>query len=631
MKKIVNLLLLLLVSISVYSFAKNEPKSTDLSVESQKLNVIFDGQKYDGMNLYTISDSNFLSLRELAAFYQARLEWYSVSKKVSMKLKNKSIDIYYDSRKVAFGKSKTKLQIPSIMIKREVYIPVELLELKKFSEISETVTDIDTKHKILNVTSKSNISAVRYYTKENNTEIVIELEEKMTHTVKKGKNSIIVAFQRGKINKDSVIANNGAIKDISYGTEGREAVFKINLAQTPKSVRIKKFTKPLKLVIDIEHTNPVNMAKPCEIYIPETVVASDKNNLKVEEEIIDETKQKQEKSTADSEKVEKKENLEQVSKEENKEEIVKDKKEDTDNIEVPVLDKRIIANDSQIYEKPVLEEDEDDSEALAKVKVVSVSDDQIIDDSYAIIDDTETFKDIIPKEKEIVQNAKIIVLDAGHGGHDPGAIGPHGTKEKDINLAIVLQLEKVFRKDKNYKVILTRNDDTFIPLVERANIANKNKADLFISVHCNANLNRNASGFEVYFLSEHASDSEAISTETLENSVVALEDKSDEKKTVLQNMLWSMVVNEYINESSELSSFIAAESSGRLKIPNRGVKQANFYVLRGTQMPSVLVETAYISNYTEESKLNTGNFQKSAADSIYEGVKKYYARKANKK
>ena len=168
-------------------------------------------------------------------------------------------------------------------------------------------------------------------------------------------------------------------------------------------------------------------------------------------------------------------------------------------------------------------------------------------------------------------------------------------------------------------------------MVERANIANKNKADLFISVHCNANLNRNASGFEVYFLSEHASDSEAISTETLENSVVALEDKSDEKKTVLQNMLWSMVVNEYINESSELSSFIAAEASGRLKVPNRGLKQANFYVLRGTQMPSVLVETSYISNYTEEAKLNTSSFQKSTADSIYEGVKKYYARKANKK
>ena len=636
MKRIIGFLLLMFVSVSVYVFAKDELKNTEVSVESQKLNVIFDGQNYNGMNLYTISDSNFLSLRELAAFFQARLEWYSVSKKVSMKMKNKSIDIYYDSRKVAFGKSKTKLQIPSLMIRKEIYVPVELLELKKFSEISETVNDIDLKHKILNVVSKSNISAVRYYTKENNTEIVIELEEKMTHSIRKAKNAIVVEFQRGKINKDRVVANNGAIKDISYETKGREAVFTINLAQTPKSVRAKKFSKPLKLVIDIEHTKPVDMAKPCNIYIPETVVASDINSTKVEEEIIDETSKEQKKEITDNKKAEKEEVVEPVLKEEdkNKTEIVDAKKEEEkkdDDIEVPVIDNRVVANESQIYDKPVLEEDEDDSEALAKVKVVSVSDEQIIDDSYAIIDDTETFKDIIPKEKEISATAKVIVLDAGHGGHDPGAVGPHGTKEKDINLAIVLQLEKLFRKDKNYKVILTRDDDTFIPLVERANIANKNKADLFISVHCNANLNRNASGFEVYFLSEHASDNEAISTETLENSVVALEDKSDEKKTVLQNMLWSMVVNEYINESSELSSFVAAEASGRLKVPNRGLKQANFYVLRGTQMPSILIETAYISNYTEESKLNMGGFQKSAADSIYEGVKKYYARKANKK
>ncbi|MCR4662539.1 MAG: N-acetylmuramoyl-L-alanine amidase [Endomicrobiaceae bacterium] len=656
MKKIIGFLLLFFVFVSVYCLAKDEIQTTDVSVEAQKLNVVFDGQNYNGMNLYTISDSKFLSLRELAAFYQARLEWYSVSKKVSMKLKNRSIDIYYDSRKVAFGKSKTKLQIPSIMIKKEVYVPVELLEQKKFSEITETVTDFDLKHRILTATSKSNISAVRYYTKENSTEIDIELEEKMTHAVRKAKNSIIVSFQRGKINKDSIIANNGAIKDISYETVGREAVFRINLAQTPKSVRVKKFKKPLKLVIDIEHTIPVDMAKPCDIIIPETIVASEINNMKVEEEVIDETKQEQKEKTpavsedksekkeiavtgedkqenkeisaAGEEKADKKDS-EIVSKEDKtKTEIADNKQEDKDSIDVPVVDKRIVANDSQIYEKPVLEEEEDDSQALAKVKVVSVSDEQIIDDSYTIVDDTETFKDIIPKQHEIAKDAKIIVIDAGHGGKDPGAVGPRGTKEKDINLAIALQLEKVFRKDKNYKVVLTRNDDTFVELVERANIANKNKADLFISVHCNANLNRNASGVEVYFLSENASNKASFSAAILENSVIELEDKNDTKKTALQNMLWSMVVSEYINESSELAGFISQESTGRLKIPNRGVKQDVFYVLRGTQMPAVLVETAYISNYTEEAKLNTGSFQKSVADSIYEGVKKYYARKA---
>ena len=636
MKKIIALLSLFFVFVSVYCFAKNEIKNADIAVEAQKLNVVFDGQGYDGMNLYNISGSNFLSLRELASFCQARLEWYSVSKKVSMKFKNRSIDIFYDSRKVSFGKNKVKLKMPSIMINKEVYVPIEILELKYFPEMLEAVVNLDVQHRILSVASISNISAVRYYTKENNTEIVIELEEQMTHTIKKAKNSIIVAFQRGKVVKDSVVANNGAIKDISYETKGREAIFTINLAQTPKSVTVQNFKKPFKLVMDIEHTKPVDMAKPANIYIPDTVAKIDKKTISaVEEEIIDEQKEQKPKDVKTEEKVQEEKKTEQVPETKEEQKIVEqpqEKPEDTvSDTEVISVDTRIIANDSQIYDKPVLEEEEDDSEALAKVKVVTVEDDQIIDDSYAIIDDTETFKDIMPKAKEIAQDAKVIVLDAGHGGHDPGAVGPHGTKEKDINLAIVLQLEKVFQKDRNYKVILTRKDDTFIPLVERANIANKNKADLFVSVHCNANLKRTASGFEIYFLSEKASDTEAISTETLENSVIALEDKSDEKKTVLQNMLWSMVVNEYINESSELSSFVVAEASGRLKIPNRGIKQANFYVLRGTQMPSVLVETAYISNYTEEAKLATSSFQKSVADSIYEGIKKYYARKANKK
>jgi N-acetylmuramoyl-L-alanine amidase len=611
MKKFISVILMFLTFVfaSIFCFAKDKFQNTDVSVDIQKLNVVFDGNDYDGMNLYTIDDSKFISVRELATLLDARLEWYSVSKKVSLKLKNKTIDIYYDSRKVGFGKDKEKLSIPSILINNEVYIPIELVQLKKFSNASETLFEFNDKHNVLTISSKTNISAVRYYTRENDTEVVIELDEKMTHFIRKAKNSIVVSFQRGKIAKNSVVANNGVLKDISYETKNREAVFTINLEQTPKSVRAKKFKKPLKLVLEIEHSKPVDMAQPCNIYIPETVVASDNRN-NTEVKILNETKMEKTEGN--------------IKEEKGTKPVTEQEKND---ISVPVIDTKIIATESQMYDKPKAEDEHDDSKALAKVQTVAVGDEQIVDDSYAIIDDTETFKDIVPKAKEISKTAKVIVLDAGHGGQDPGAIGPHGIKEKDINLAIVLYLEKLFKKDKNYKVILTRDDDTFIPLVERANIANKNKADLFISVHCNANLKRNVSGFEIYFLSENASDTEAISTEALENSVIALEDKTDEQKTVLQNMLWSMVVNEYINESSELSSFIVAEASGRLKSSSRGIKQANFYVLRGTQMPSVLVETAYISNYTEEAKLKTGSFQKSAADSIYEGVKKYYARK----
>ncbi|MBO7431419.1 MAG: N-acetylmuramoyl-L-alanine amidase [Elusimicrobia bacterium] len=623
MKKI--LFLLFSLFIICLCFAE---KANNSNIETQKLNVVFDGINYKGMQLYTISDTQFFSIKEIAALFSANLEWQSVSQKVIFKMKNKTASIYFNSKKVNFGKKKKKLDTPSLLIDHELYVPVELLTLNDFSEMTETVSKFSPKNSLLTVCSKSNISAVRYYTKENSTQVVIDLEEKMFHSIKKGKNSIIVSFQRGKITKDSVIANNGAIKDINFETKNREAVITINLAQTPKLVTSKKYKKPLRLVIDIEHTIPVNMAKPCEITIPETLL-SEVKEIDMENQDIQTIEPAEEKTNQQNIN----ENTANSSSATDTQTIVQTSTQTTviSQTEPPQIDERIIANDSQVYEKPILEydSDEQDKEMLSKIKTVSISEDQIIDNSYEIIDDTETFKDIIPTEKEIAKDAKIIVLDAGHGGMDSGAIGPTGVKEKDINLEIVFYLRDLFKKDKNYKTILTRFDDTFIPLAQRTNIANENNADLFVSVHCNANFNRAVAGFEIYFLSENASDSAAKATAILENSSLDLEDKTNEQKSVLEKMLWSMVINEHMNESSELCSFIVSETKGRLKIPNKGIKQANFFVLRGTQMPAVLVECAYLSNYTEEAKLQTSKFQKAIADSIYEGVKKYYARKAN--
>ena len=570
-------------------------------IETKPANVIVNGNQFNGVNIYTIHGMEFFALSEMKIVFSARLEWQPVSNKVLMKFQNKAVSFFINSKKISFGKKTRKAETPTLFIKNELYIPVEVFTMDEFQEISESSISFQQKNSLLIINSKSNISAVRYYTKENNTEIVIELDEKMTHTVKKQKNSIILSFQRGKINKDNIYIDNGAIKAISYDTVGREAVFKIDLLQTPKSVKIKKFKKPLKVVVDITHSTPVDIAKPCIINIPETIV--DSNIVKYE--------------VASSSPV----NI-------NKEEQPSQKNEETsvdDYVLPPVIDARVLEVESDVYEKPVVEED--DSAELAKVKTVTITEDQIIDNTYELIDDKESLKDIIPSDSERTQDAKLILIDAGHGGQDPGAVGPNGTKEKDINLAIALALKNLFNKDKNYKVILTREDDTFIPLSERTEIANKNKVDLFISVHNNANLKKEMSGFEIYFLSETASDSEAAATAVLENSVVSLEDKPKGQKAVLQNMLWSMTVNEFINESSELASFISGETPRRLKTINRGIKQANFYVLRGAQMPAVLVEGAFISNYSEEAKLNTRRFQLAIADSIYEGVKKYYARK----
>ena len=609
-------ILFLLFSLFIICFAFAE-KTNSSNIKSQKLNVTFDGINYKGMQLYTISDINFLSIREVAALFNANLEWQSVSQKVIFKMKNKTISIFFNSKKINFGKKKKKLETPSLLINHELYVPVEFLMMEDFSDISETVSRFGSKNKVLTVNSKSNISAVRYYTKENSTQVVIDLDEKLPYTIKKGKNSIIISFQRGKITKDCVIANNGTIKDITFETKNREAVVTINLEQTPKVVKSKKYKNPTRLVVDIDHTVPVNMAKPCEIEIPATLI-SEVKELNISEQ------ENEPKETASTK---------EIAEDSTKADTVSSSPETqtSSQIEPPKVDEKVIASDSQIYEKPIPEYDSDekDKEMLSKIKTVSISEDQIIDNSYEIIDDEETFKDIITKEKEISKDAKTIVLDAGHGGMDPGAIGPTGIKEKDINLEIVFYLRDLFKKDKNYKTILTRFDDTFIPLAQRANIANENNADLFISVHCNANFNRAVSGFEIYFLSENASDSAAKATAILENSSLDLEEKSSEQKSILENMLWSMVINEHMNESSELCSFIVSETKGRLKIPNKGIKQANFFVLRGTQMPAVLVECAYLSNYTEEAKLNTSKFQKAVADSIYEGVKKYYARKAS--
>jgi len=242
---------------------------------------------------------------------------------------------------------------------------------------------------------------------------------------------------------------------------------------------------------------------------------------------------------------------------------------------------------------------------------------------------------VIPKPEEKIQTipaagmpakALTIVVDAGHGGDDPGAVGPNNSREKDINLAIAKGVAKLLSRD-GYKIILTRQDDTFIPLVDRTQIANENNANFFVSIHCNSNSKKKQQGFEIYFLSENASDPDASAVVARENAVVKLEGNPTVKKEKIQTLLWAMVMNEYMNESSELCSYITEDVTSRIKINNRGIKQAGFYVLRGAQMPAVLIECAFLSNPKEEIKLRTRKFQKDMADSIYAGIKKYIYKK----
>ncbi|AAR35198.2 N-acetylmuramoyl-L-alanine amidase [Geobacter sulfurreducens] len=214
-----------------------------------------------------------------------------------------------------------------------------------------------------------------------------------------------------------------------------------------------------------------------------------------------------------------------------------------------------------------------------------------------------------------------IVVDPGHGGHDPGAVGAHGTQEKNVVLAIGLKLAEKLRDELGIDVVMTRSTDVFIPLEERTAIANKVNADLFVSIHANASLNRGASGIETYYLNL-AKTEKAAQLAARENGT------SLEKVSLLQAILFDLMANYKLNDSAHLAEEVQKALYRKLhgqypSTRNLGVKQGPFYVLVGATMPSILVETAFISNEAEEERLKDSSYQEQAAEGILEGVKGY--------
>ncbi len=214
-----------------------------------------------------------------------------------------------------------------------------------------------------------------------------------------------------------------------------------------------------------------------------------------------------------------------------------------------------------------------------------------------------------------------IVVDPGHGGHDPGAIGAGKSMEKDIVLAIGLKLAERLRSELGMDVVMTRSTDVFIPLEERTAIANKVNADLFISIHANASLNRHTTGIETYYLNLAKTD-KAKQLAARENNTTL------EKVSVLQGVLFDLMANSKINDAAHLADEVQKGTVKRVSgkypsIKNNGVKQGPFYVLVGATMPSILVETAFLSNEAEEKNLNDPSYQETTVEGIVDGVRSY--------
>jgi N-acetylmuramoyl-L-alanine amidase len=224
-------------------------------------------------------------------------------------------------------------------------------------------------------------------------------------------------------------------------------------------------------------------------------------------------------------------------------------------------------------------------------------------------------------------NFDVVVIDPGHGGKDPGAIGVDNLKEKDVALAIALRLGEIMKKEMpDVKVVFTRKADTFVDLYKRGKIANENNGKLFISIHCNSTKKKptDISGAEVYLL-RPGRTREAIEIAETENSVIKYEDNPEryEKLTDENFILVSMAHSAYMKYSEKFAGLLHKEFDLNLKLKSRGVKQAGFYVLIGASMPSVLIETGFISNKEDAKYLKSAEGQKQIAESIFSSIKSY--------
>ena len=215
-----------------------------------------------------------------------------------------------------------------------------------------------------------------------------------------------------------------------------------------------------------------------------------------------------------------------------------------------------------------------------------------------------------------------VIIDAGHGGKDGGTTGRYGLKEKFVTLDIAKRIGRLLEKQANARVIYTRDEDVFIPLWKRTKIANENNGKLFISIHANANKNRRIKGFETFIL-RPGKTADAVEVAERENAVVKLEEEISRYKNLTEDnfIIASLVQSTFMKESEDLGGIIQEQMHKTIPSPDRGLKQAGFFVLIGASMPNVLVEVGFLSNPQEEKQLRKPGYRQSIAQAIYDGIR----------
>jgi N-acetylmuramoyl-L-alanine amidase len=221
------------------------------------------------------------------------------------------------------------------------------------------------------------------------------------------------------------------------------------------------------------------------------------------------------------------------------------------------------------------------------------------------------------------RSLRTVVIDPGHGGKETGAIGPAGSAEKELTLLIAKTLSVRLEQALGMRTVLTRSDDIDLALDDRSALANQNKADLFLSIHLNSSVGRNAVGAETYFLSLQASDQRAADAAAVENYVGAAAAPAGSDDFELQLLLWDLAQSQHLAASQRLATMIQEELNRALDLRDRGVKQAPFRVLMGAAMPAVLVELGFISTKEEEQRLRAPEYRAQLVETLVRAIGRF--------
>lgn len=240
----------------------------------------------------------------------------------------------------------------------------------------------------------------------------------------------------------------------------------------------------------------------------------------------------------------------------------------------------------------------------------------------AAVQEARTMSQRLTSDAGLGYRVERVVIDAGHGGFDAGAVGKNGLQEKTVTLDLARRLHRLLVEAGQVRPFLTRTGDYYVPLSERTVIANQYRADLFISIHINANKNRQAHGSETYFCSEKASSTEAARVASLENAVLSHEEKKQRKRGYIDIEQMLAAFGQKINwqESGKFAVGFQNRFKSELPFKSRGIHSANFFVLRKAKMPAILLEAGFISNPGEEALLAQAGFRAKIANAIARGI-----------